>query len=128
MTQYLVTGANGFLGRYVVEQLLARGDRVRALCRRRHAELDALGVSTVLADLRDADATQRACQGVDVVFHVAGVAGIWGPWRHYYGINTVGTRNVIEACRQHSVGRLVYTSSPSVTFDGGDACGADESA
>jgi nucleoside-diphosphate-sugar epimerase len=56
------------------------------------------------------------------------VAGIWGPWRHYYGINTVGTRNVIEACRQHSVGRLVYTSSPSVTFDGGDQCGVDESA
>jgi nucleoside-diphosphate-sugar epimerase len=59
---------------------------------------------------------------------VAGVAGIWGPWRHYYGINTLGTRHVIAGCQRQGVSRLVYTSSPSVTFDGGDQCGVDESA
>lgn len=124
----LVTGAGGFLGRYVAEQLLDRGDRVRSFSRQRHGALDALGIDTLQGDLRDADAVARACEGVDVVFHTAGVAGIWGSWKHFHGINTIGTQNVVAACRQHGVPRLVYTSSPSVTFDGSDQRGIDESA
>ncbi len=114
----LVTGAAGFLGQYVVEQLVARGDRVRALVRRPCPALESLGVEIATADVRDAAAVARACAGAQVVHHVAGVAGIWGPWDRYYSINTVGTRNVIAGCRAAGVGRLVYTSSPSVTFDG----------
>ncbi|HEX5446292.1 MAG TPA: NAD-dependent epimerase/dehydratase family protein [Pirellulales bacterium] len=128
MNHCLVTGAAGFLGLYLVEQLVARGDRVRALCRRPTPELERLEVEIVIADLRDAKATADACQQVDTVYHVAGVAGIWGPWRHFYEINTLGTRHVIDGCVLHGVKRLVYTSSPSVTFDGGDQCGIDESA
>ncbi len=124
----LVTGAGGFLGQYVAEQLVGRGDRVRAFSRRNYPELGAAGIECVTGDLRDANAVADACRGVDIVYHVAGVAGIWGPWEHYYGINTVGTENVIRGCRQHDVRRLVYTSSPSVTFDGGDQNGIDESA
>jgi nucleoside-diphosphate-sugar epimerase len=56
------------------------------------------------------------------------VAGIWGSWKHFHGINTIGTQNVVAACRKHGVPRLVYTSSPSVTFDGSDQRGIDESA
>ena len=52
------------------------------------------------------------------MFHVAGVEGIAGPWKHYYENNTLGTRHVVEGCLTHGVGRLVYTSSPSVIFDG----------
>lgn len=124
----LVTGALGFLGLYVVEQLRARGERVRALCRRPSAALEALGVDVVLGDLRDAAAVERACAGVDTVFHCAAVAGIWGPWRHYFEVNVLGTRHVLAGCRRYGVQRLVYTSSPSVTFDGSDQCGVDESA
>ena len=124
----LVTGAGGFLGLYVVERLVARGDRVRALCRNRYPELDALGVETLTADLRDRDATVAACRDIDVVFHVAGVAGLAGPWDHFCGINFWGTRHVVDGCLKHGVGRLVYTSSPSVTFDGGEQRGVDESA
>jgi nucleoside-diphosphate-sugar epimerase len=123
----LVTGGGGFLGLYVVEQLTARGDRVRALCRSRHAELDALGVETVLADLRDREATISACRDIDVVFHVAGVAGLAGPWDYHCGINVWGTRHIVAGCLKHGVTRLVYTSSPSVTFDGSDQQGVDES-
>lgn len=126
--QALVTGANGFLGQYIVEQLVARGDRVRAFCRRPSASLDALGVQTVLGDVRDSAATAAACEGVDTVFHVAAVAGIWGPWKRYYETNTLGTRHVIEGCLRHKVPRLLYTSSPSVTFDGSEQCGIDETA
>ncbi len=123
----LVTGANGFLGRYIVEQLLARGDRVRALVRRDVPELAALGVELVRGDIRDLAAVKAASHEVDAVFHVAAVAGIWGPWKHYFEINVSGTANVLEACLQNQVPKLIYTSSPSVTFAGGDQCGVDES-
>lgn len=124
----LVTGAGGFLGQYVVEQHVARGDRVRALGRGKYSALQAMAVETVRVDLRDRQATVAACQGMDLVQHTAGVAGIWGPWEHFYGINTLGTQHVLEGCQQHGVRRLVFTSSPSVTFDGGDQCNVNESA
>jgi nucleoside-diphosphate-sugar epimerase len=66
--------------------------------------------------------------GIDCVFHVAGVAGIWGAWDYFYRINTLGTFFVISGCRAHRVPRLVYTSSPSVTFDGQSQEGVDETA
>ena len=124
----LVTGAAGFLGCYIVEQLVARGDRVRALVRRKVPALEALGVECVQGDIVDAAAVERACRGVEVVFHVAAVAGIWGPWEHFYKTNTLGTQNVIAGCQAAGVQRLVFTSSPSVTFAGRDQCGIDESA
>jgi nucleoside-diphosphate-sugar epimerase len=123
----LVTGAGGFLGQYIVEQLVARGDKVRALCRGTYAALDALGVETVRGDLTDRDATLAACRGMDAVFHVAGKTGIWGAWSDYYRVNVVGTRYVVEGCIAHGVRRLVYTSTPSVIFDASDQKGVDES-
>ncbi len=124
----LVTGAGGFLGRYIVEQLVARGDTVRALGRSGQPSLDIPGVEPVQVDLTDRKATVAACRDVDVVFHVAGVAGIWGPWSHYYRNNILATRHVLEGCVIHGVRRLIYTSSPSVVFDGKDLKGVDESA
>lgn len=124
----LLTGANGFLGRYVVERHLARGDRVKALVRRPQPELAALGAEIVLGDLRDRASAFRACYGVDGVQHIAAVPGVWGPWQHYYDANVLGTLNLLDACRFHGVSRFVFTSTPSVTFDGSDQQGIDESA
>lgn len=124
----LVTGASGFLGRAIVERLLAEGHQVRALCRGATAGLEALGVEVFRADLRDPQAARAACRGIDVVFHTAGVAGIWGPWKHYFDSNVAATRNLVAGCQEHGVGRLVFTSSPSVVFDGSDQKGLDESA
>ena len=123
----LVTGAGGFLGQYIVEQLVARGEQVRTFSRRSYAALDRLGVETRQGDVRDAEAVSAACEGMDVVYHAAGVAGIWGSWKHFHGINTLGTQHVIAGCQQHAVRKLVYTSSPSVTFDGTHQRGIDES-
>ena len=124
----LVTGAGGFLGRYLMEQLLARGDAVRAFCGRRRPALDGPRLEIVQADLRDRESVVAACSGMETVFHAAAVAGIWGSWDHFHGINTRGTQHVIEGCRRHGVRRLVFSSSPSVTFDGADQPGIDESA
>lgn len=123
----LVTGGGGFLGRYLVEQLVARGDRVRILARRAYPELKAIGVECYQGDVRDAAAVDQACRGVQSVFHTAAVPGVWGPWKLFHETNTVGTENVIAACRARNVGRLVHTSSPSVVYDGRPHEGADES-
>lgn len=122
----LVTGGGGFLGRYIVEKLIARGDSVRAMARNRYPELEAAGAEMIQADIQDRDAVYRACIGVDCVFHVAALPLLWGPWEAFYGTNVVGTRNVIDACRARGVERLVYTSTPSVVFAGGDLEHADE--
>ena len=128
MMRALVTGGGGFLGGAIVEQLLRRGVAVRSLSRGNYARLQALGVETIQADLCDLSAVERACVGCDVVFHVAARAGVWGSYETYHLPNVVGTQNVISACRKADVGRLVYTSSPSVVFNGSDMEGADESA
>jgi nucleoside-diphosphate-sugar epimerase len=122
----LVTGGGGFLGRYIVEQLVARGDEVTSYSRGDYPELQALGVKLIRGYVDDAKTMTAACAGMDCVFHVAAVAGIGGPWSKFYEANVVGTQNVIDACRAQGVPRLVYTSSPSVTFAGHDQCGINE--
>jgi len=123
----LVTGGGGFLGLAIVRLLRQRGDEVRSLARNSYPELDALGVEQVRGDLADAGAVAEAAAGCELVFHVAAKAGVWGDYQDYYRANVVGTANVIAACRAHGIDRLVYTSSPSVVFDGKDMEGVDES-
>lgn len=123
----LVTGGGGFLGGAIVDALLERGDDVRSFARGAYPELAARGVEVVRGDLGDAAAVAAAVAGCDVVFHVAAKAGMWGPYEEYHRANVTGTENVIAACRDHGVPRLVYTSSPSAVFGGDDIEGADES-
>ena len=123
----LVTGGGGFIGGHVARLLVARGDEVTVLNRRRYPELEALGMTPVCCDLQDAEAVARACRGMDAVVHTAALASIWGPRRVYWAINVDGTANVIAGCRSAGVGKLLYTSSPSVVFGGQELAGADES-
>lgn len=123
----LVTGGGGFLGQYLVEQLLAAGHNVTVFSRGHYPELASIGAKVVQGDIRDPEAVTNACRGIEAVFHTAAVPGVWGSWSTYHGINTIGTQNVIDACRTHSVARLIHTSSPSVVFDGSDHVNADES-
>lgn len=123
----LVTGGGGFLGLAIVRLLRRRDDEVRSLARNLYPELEALGVEQVRGDLADAGAVTAAARGCALVFHVAAKAGIWGDYQDYYRANVIGTDNVIAACRAHGIDRLVYTSSPSVVFDGKDMEGVDES-
>jgi nucleoside-diphosphate-sugar epimerase len=123
----LVTGGGGFLGLYITEQLVARGDEVRVLCRGQYPRLDELNAETIRGDVRDAAIVNQACAGMEAVFHTAAVPGIWGPWEHYHSVNAVGTQNVLDACLASGVRKLIYTSSPSVIYDGLEHCGIDES-
>jgi len=116
----VVTGGGGFLGRRLVERYLERGDEVTSVARGDYPELAALGARVVRADLADAAATRAALEGAELVFHVAAKAGVWGPRAAYEAANVTATESVLAACRAHGVRRLVFTSSPSVCFDGGD--------
>ena len=123
----LVTGPGGFLGAAIVAALLARGRCVRGFSRSEPPGLTRLNVAFVRGDVADAEALDRACRGAAAVFHTAAKPPPWGRRRDYERTNVLGTRNVIAACRRHGVRRLVYTSSPSVVFHGGDLEGVDES-
>lgn len=111
----LVTGGGGFLGQALCRGLRAQGHEVVSFSRGRYAALDALGVMQVQGDLASRDAVVAAARGCDAVFHNAAKAGAWGSYESYHRANVVGTQNVIDACRAHGIGRLVYTSTPSVT-------------
>ncbi|MDX2109246.1 MAG: NAD-dependent epimerase/dehydratase family protein [Verrucomicrobiota bacterium] len=123
----LVTGGGGFLGRHIVDLLLKRGDMVRILGRSPQPDLVARGVRVVQGDVSDFAAVEAAAKDSDAVFHVAAKAGVWGAQADYFNANVFGTRNVIEACRRHSVRYLVHTSTPSVVFNGHSFQCADES-
>jgi len=128
--QTLITGGNGFVGRYIVEQLLARGDRVRVLGRGSYPELAALGAECVRADLAAPDtsgALASAMRGVEVIFHVAAKAGVWGSFDDFYRNNVTATQRVVRAAERAGVPKLVYTSSPSVAIGEADLEGVDES-
>jgi len=123
-----VTGASGFIGGRLAERLLSEGRKVRVLSRRPLPELEARGAEVISGDLHDRHALERGCRSADTVFHVAGRVGVWGPAEDFQRVNVEGTRLVLAAAREAKVPRFVYTSSPSVVYQGGDLAGVDESA
>jgi 3beta-hydroxy-delta5-steroid dehydrogenase/steroid delta-isomerase len=117
----LVTGGAGYLGSHLVRALLARGERVHAFDRR-PIELEHPNLRVFQGDLREREALRRACAGVRTVFHTASVMTLVGVTRRdtrelAYGVNVGGTRELLRACREAGVARLVYTSSNNVVFD-----------
>ncbi len=128
MNKVMVTGGGGFIGKALVRELVGRGVETLALGRNPYPDLAAMGVRCLQGDICDPAFLNQALAGCDTVFHVAAKAGIWGPKREYEAINVVGTANVVAACRNNRVARLVHTSTPSVVFAGHSLEGADESA
>ena len=123
----LVTGYGGFLGKAVSLWLLRNGFQVRGLARQPYPDCIAAGVEGIQGDLRDPDCLLKACHQVDAVVHTAAIAGVWGDRRTFESINVTGTTNLLEAAKQSGVQAFVYSSSPSVTFDGQPQSGIDES-
>lgn len=123
----LVTGAGGFIGSHLVEALVRDGMRVRALVhynsdgRRGHLDdlprdvLDA--VEIVAGDIADPSCVQSAVRGCDRVYHLAALIGIpysYRAPRSYVRTNVEGTLNVLDACRNAGVARLLHTSTSEV--------------
>lgn len=123
----VVTGGGGFLGAELVRQLRTAGHEVVVVGRGRYPAVEAQGARCVPWDLAaEQPGLERVFDGAEIVFHTAARAGVWGRRDEFWGINVDGTRRVLDACRAAGTPKLVYTSSPSCTFDGRDHAGATE--
>ncbi|MCU0982063.1 MAG: NAD-dependent epimerase/dehydratase family protein [Pirellulaceae bacterium] len=109
----LVTGATGLLGSHLVERLVERGERVRALVRPASdvRELERWPVELVRGDLSDARSLQGAVANVGVVYHCAARLGDWGPWPMFEAGTVQTTRNLVEVCLGRGVRRFLHVSS-----------------
>ena len=131
-TRVLVTGAGGFIGSHLCEDLVTAGASVRALVRynsmQSHGMLEQLtqdiyeNVEVISGDVRDAFSMRRTVKGCEVVFHLAALIGI--PYSYhapqsYVDTNVSGTLNVLEACLAEGVKRVLHTSTSEVY---GTAC------
>lgn len=122
----LVTGGNGFLGRAIVRQLLDSGFHPISFARKPSAVLDSWRVEQVRGDIQDSVSTKVAVGKAEAIIHTAAKAGVWGAAREYENINIKGTQNLIRAARESGIQKFVYTSSPSVVFDGKDETNLSE--
>jgi dihydroflavonol-4-reductase len=108
----LVTGAAGHVGANLVRVLLTHGHTVRALVHHNKQALEGLGVETVYGDVRDPSSLVSAFKNVDTVYHLAASLALTPDrWRDMEPVNVNGTRNIIDACLQNHVHRLVHFSS-----------------
>jgi dihydroflavonol-4-reductase len=114
MKNVLVTGGTGFIGSNLAIGLVREGCNVRIL-RRQQSDIRAIGnaeVEHVFGDVRDFDSLKRAMTGCDSVFHTAAVVSYWRKERKkMYDVNIGGTRNVVQACLESGIEKLVHTSS-----------------
>jgi len=112
----LVTGGTGFIGSHLIDELLEQGYNVRVL--RRNTSTITLHedkkLSFMVGDLTDAESLVRACQQIDVVFHVAALPRDWGPKKTFFEVNFDGTQHLLDACVHNKVPRFVFMSSAAV--------------
>lgn len=122
-----VTGGGGFLGKAIIKLLIQDGYEVVSFSRSSYPELDKMGVIHKRGDLNQYNKVVEAMKGCNIVFHVAAKAGFWGEYNDFYNSNVIGTENIIKACKEAGIKKLVYTSSPSVIHSGNNIAGANES-
>lgn len=126
MTKALVTGANGFIGDYLVNRLLKEGWQVRVLIQRgtKLGPLTNLPIEKVDGDLSEIESLKTAVRDVDYIFHLAALKKAYSE-AEYDAANYLGTKNLIEACVQSnlSLKRLIYMSTQAAL---GPAQGPDK--
>ncbi len=108
----VVTGAAGHAGNNLVQALLAQGRCVRALVHRDRRALEGLDVEIIEGDVRDFASLRRAFDSAKVVYHTAAYISLSkDEWPRLEAINVHGTRNVVDACVDRGVQRLIHSSS-----------------
>jgi 2-alkyl-3-oxoalkanoate reductase len=113
LLETLITGATGFVGPHLIQALRTRGDRVRilALPTEDTSRLEQEHVIVYRGDVRNPETLIEPMRGVDTVFHLAGIHGLWRPKQEYYDVNVTGTENVCRAVLAASVRRLIHVST-----------------
>lgn len=112
----LVTGATGFLGKYLLEELTASNYDVIAFGRNERIgkTLENEHVQFIKGDFAIYSELDQVMSGVDLVVHAGALSTVWGKWQDFYQTNVVGTENVLKACQKYPIQRLVFISSPSI--------------
>jgi len=112
----LVTGATGFIGSHIAQQLVEQGHEVRAFVRPTSDTtfLRQLEVELVTGDVTRPETLDAACRGVDTVFHTAAVVGNYGTWGHFRDVGVHGTRNTLDAAARNDVARFIHLGSIAV--------------
>ncbi len=126
MQRVVVLGGSGFVGRALVQRLVADGIETAVVARNAFPEAEGLGVRFLSGDIGDGDFLKNSLVGYDTVFHLASKTGIWGDKEEYYRTNVVGTQNVLDVCRANNIPALVYASTPGVVYQKDDLCGVNE--
>jgi 2-alkyl-3-oxoalkanoate reductase len=124
----LVTGANGFIGTHLVTELVRRGHRVRGLTQP-STPVDSLrGVDVELwpGDVRSRRDLRKACEGQEVIFHLAAIPSDWAPPRLIHAVNVEGTRNLVAGALGAGCRRVVLMSSLAVHRSTGHRDGVEE--
>jgi nucleoside-diphosphate-sugar epimerase len=123
-----VTGGSGFIGGALIERLRAEGWDVRALARSdgAAAKVRERGAEPVAGDIGDGEAIAAGARGAEVAFHAAAKVEDWGDPQEFERINVGGTRNVIDACREAGVRRLVHVGTEAAVLAGQPLVNADE--
>lgn len=116
---YLVTGANGFVGRYLVDRLTEEGHRVRAMIRDpgKADDLKHKCVEVLVGDMTDPESLARAVQGVRGVYHIAALFRQDAPERLFHEVNAEGVRRLLEVSVAAGVARFVHCSTVGVLGD-----------
>jgi nucleoside-diphosphate-sugar epimerase len=106
----LVTGGTGFIGRALLNELVNKGKRVRALCRQNNS-IEALPNEVALnfGDMRNRESIRSALQGIKIVYHCA--AAMKGDWADFYETTVLGTQNLLNELDNGSVEKLIYIST-----------------
>ncbi len=124
----LVTGANGFIGSHLVTELVRRGHRVRGLTQPGTPvdSLDGVDVELWPGDVRSRRDLRRACEGQEVIFHLAAIPSDWAPAKLIHAVNVEGTRNLVAGALGAGCRRLVLMSSLAVHRSGGHLDGVED--
>jgi nucleoside-diphosphate-sugar epimerase len=112
----LITGATGLLGGHLIKELQQRGEDIRALVLpvENADRLEKQGVEVVRGDITDANTLGPAVKDVELIFHLAGMMGVWRPLADYRLVNVTGSENLYKAAQKAGVRRYVHTSSHTV--------------
>lgn len=112
----LITGATGLLGGHLIKELQQRGEDIRALVLpvENASKLEQQGVEVVRGDITDANTLGPAVKDVELIFHLAGMMGVWRPLADYRLVNVTGSENLYKAAQKAGVRRYVHTSSHTV--------------
>lgn len=114
----LLTGATGFLGKYVIEELEENNYEIIAFARNekigKKLEEKYKNTKFYKGDFTNLEDLEKINENIDMLIHAGALSTVWGKWENFYKTNVIGTENILKFCRTKKIKKLIYISSPSI--------------